>query len=893
MVAHLTSFIGRTHELTEITALLADPACRLLTLIGPGGIGKTRLVAEVAKMVVGDVGIMPHGGSLRSHHAPTNDLPRREFSEGIHFVPLQPVSDATLLPIAIANALGIPFFGAEEPRLQLLNYLREKNMLLILDNFEHLLDGVDFVIDMLESRGVKILITSRTALNIQAEWRYAVGGLNIPANGDAIENFDAVRLFSERARRLRHDFSPTDHHADVVRICQLTEGMPLALELAAGWLKVLSCAEIANEIQRGLDFLAVDARDVPERHRSMAAAFARSWELLTDHQQAVFRKMSVFRGGFTREAAASVSGATLHTLAALVDKSFLKIDPTGRYDIHELLRQYGETKLAAAGEVEAIRDAHCNYFAGFMHQREELLKSHDQLRALNEIEAEFENIRLMWRYAVAQKKPDPVNQAVESLYLFNLLRRPHQDHHLLFGEARERFAPRAGEAPTSTWGRIVVREYLGPSSLHTLDQPQALARVKSAVQIARQEGNTAEVACSLHHYGYLTWSKDALEAIRWYQESLSHYESMGEIFHRAQVLQDLAFAYANTRQMQQALTCYHKGLEISRPHRIHSATAQYLSNLGANIALGEGNYTLGISNLEESVQIYRDLASPGQTARSARWLSVLYFVQGDFDRARMMAEEARDNAINLGQFELLGLTQSILGMLANTQGDYPAAMDYCQQGLQNSVYKPILTFAHWALGCTWCGLGDMHQAHSHLRTALLTADGLPIYPACTLHFLPIAAFIHHHNGNPGRAVELLGLTFSHPKAATGWLEKWPLLIDLQAELEGELGAKAYSVSWERGKQLNLEAVIGDILAEFSQPPTSPNDTSPDSLTEREREVLQLIAAGLSNAQIAERLVISIGTVKSHMHNIYGKLGVETRAQAIVRIRDLRLTESKQ
>ncbi len=345
-------FVGRADEIVAIVRQLADPACCLLTLVGPGGMGKTRLAIEVA------------------HHIAQTHPPR----DGIYFVDLQPVQSGDLLVTAIANTLGILLSGGTDPRTQLTLYLKERDSLLLLDNFEQLLDSVDFLADILKAApDIKLVVTSREALNIQEEWVWQVGGLQVPLQQpeSGIESYSAVQLFVERARRSRQNFSLVGQEAFVTRTCQLVEGMPLALELAASWTKALSCAEIANEIQRGLDFLTTNKRNVLERHQSMQAVFDHSWHLLTDAERQAFPKLSVFRGGFRREAAAQVAGASLSVLAGLVDKSFLRISDSGRYDIHELIRQYSNELLEAVPDAkESAQHRHSAYYADFLYQRQ-------------------------------------------------------------------------------------------------------------------------------------------------------------------------------------------------------------------------------------------------------------------------------------------------------------------------------------------------------------------------------------------------------------------------------------------------------------------------------------------------------------------------------------------
>ena len=333
-----TPFVGREADLAELAGLLATPACRLLTLIGPGGVGKTRLALRAA-------------AEARAAGA---------FPDGVHVVALQPLASADLLAGAVADAAGLAPAGARDPTEHLRDGLRGRAALLVLDNFEHLLEGAALLPPILAAApGVRLLVTSREALALQEEWRYPVQGLPYPAGAGAAdlegpEDYAAVRLFAERARRVRRDFSLAEEGADVARLCRLVEGLPLALELAAAWTSVLSCAEIAADLALGLDVLATRLRDVPERHRSMRAVFDGSWARLDDHQRAVLARLSVFQGGFRREAAEAVAGAAPATLAALVDGSLLHLEPGGRYQLHELLRQYAEERLwerpeAAAG----------------------------------------------------------------------------------------------------------------------------------------------------------------------------------------------------------------------------------------------------------------------------------------------------------------------------------------------------------------------------------------------------------------------------------------------------------------------------------------------------------------------------------------------------------------
>lgn len=413
-----TAFVGRAAELAEIARYFNHRDAQLLTLVGPGGIGKTRLALQAAARCVDpDIAFETH------------------FSHGVFFVPLAAVSATeagqaqTPLIAAMADALQFSFQGPVHPQAQLLNYLREKKMLLILDNFEHLVTEARQLGDILRlAPGIKLLVTSRVRLNLREEWVREVTGLDFPPAADlastaprlteqALETYSAVALFVQQAQRVRPGFALSEAQVpEVARICQLVEGVPLGIELAASWLRVLACGEIVTEIERGLDFLTSTLRNLPERHRSLRAVFDHSWNLLSPPEQMLFRQLSVFRAGFQRDAATQVAGASLPVLAGLADKSLLRRNASGRYEVHELLRQYAEEQLRLAPEAyETVHDKHCRYYAELMLQHKAQLHGDDVQMALTALSAERENVRAAWNWAVEHRRVAELNQFMDCL----------------------------------------------------------------------------------------------------------------------------------------------------------------------------------------------------------------------------------------------------------------------------------------------------------------------------------------------------------------------------------------------------------------------------------------------------------------------------------------------
>ena len=320
MPAPTTPFIGRASEIETLTTRLADPDCRLLTVAAPGGMGKTRLAIEVGRSL--DV----------------------DFRDGARFVPLADVMTVEAMVTAVAGTLDLRLFGSSDPRDQLLNHLRDKAHLLILDNLEHLLDGVDLIADILEaSPDTKVLATSRGRLTMRAETVIDLLGLSVPAEGMDLDPgaSDALRLFEAVARRVRSDFAWDEVSlAAATQAVRLVEGMPLAIELAASWLRILTPDQIVGELDHALDFLETDDRDVPQRHRRIRAVLEGSWERLGEGEKAALRRLSVFHGGFTGEAAREVAGVGLPQLLALVNRALLRREVTGRFLGHPFLWQF-------------------------------------------------------------------------------------------------------------------------------------------------------------------------------------------------------------------------------------------------------------------------------------------------------------------------------------------------------------------------------------------------------------------------------------------------------------------------------------------------------------------------------------------------------------------------
>jgi len=394
-----TPFVGRQEELKKIAQTLADPSCWLLTLLGPGGIGKTRLAIQAA-------------------------LAQPEvFAQGIYFVPLVSADSSLSITSAIAKSLGLDFRpDGPSPEQQVCNYLSDKNILLVLDSFEHLVEWAGLLQRIhVQTGSAKFLVTSRHRLQLQGESVLNIRGMKHPANVpktiEEIKAYSAVELFLQTARRARADFQANeDDLSAITRLARLLDGLPLGLELAANWVKVLSCEDIFAEISHNPDLLETQLRDFPTRHRSLRAVFDQSWMLLSLREQRLFSRLSVFRGSFSRQAAEQVAGISLQELAELSDKSLVQRASGGRFVLHELVRQYGNERLSKSpSEYIETYDRYSQYFCTCLNQWGVMLKSPQQGRALKELEADLGNALSGWDWAIDHCQLDRLESAIYGL----------------------------------------------------------------------------------------------------------------------------------------------------------------------------------------------------------------------------------------------------------------------------------------------------------------------------------------------------------------------------------------------------------------------------------------------------------------------------------------------
>ncbi len=751
----ITSFIGREEELAEIGRLLTNPACRLVSLVGPGGIGKTRLAIQSAAQHVD------------------------AFRHGACYAALAALSSPDFVISTLADALKFSFHGSLDAKVQMMNFLREKEMLLVMDNFEHLTGATPLIVDILQNAPqVKTLVTSRERLNLQGEWSLEVGGLKYPRDGrhEGGADYSAVKLFLESAQRRATAFAASEaDRRHIVHICQLVDGAPLAIELAAAWVRVLPPGEIAAEIQKDIGFLATSLRDVPERHRSLRAVFDYSWNLLGEAERAAAMGLSVFRGGFRREAAESVGGVSTDLLSSLVDKSFLRRLTTGRYDVHDLLRQYLVRKLEEEpAREQAVRDRYAQHYAEFLHRRQKLLRAGRQKEVLDEIGEEIENVRAAWRWAIDQARWDVIGRCAESLFFFYDLRSLFQEGADVFGRAAERWESMPGlaerAADQKAFASLLAKQARCLMRFGRFDPAQALFR--KSLDMHSRLGARDEMGFALIYLGDIHRMKGEYEEAR--------------------------------RLLRQAI-------ETATASGDGYLLARALNSLGVVASL-QGDYELADGLYRNSLSIQKDIGDHIGMSLVLNNLGGIAFLRGEHARARYLYEESLAIQAEINDLRGAAVSLDNIAEVMQALGQQAEAGRILQESLafkRDIGDRSGIAYSLVKLGESTSALGQLAEAGACLREALDVALEVNVIPLA-LNILAGIAALWKRQGESARALEVLEFVLNHPATEQEARDRVELL---RAQIVSELEPHAVAAAQDKARTRKLDELAEEVWAQ--------------------------------------------------------------------------------
>ena len=690
--APLDPFVGREDEVAELNHLLAHGTTRLVTILGPGGIGKTRLALAVGEEQSAH-STVAHGGPSRAAQPEHTPL----FPDGVFFVALAPLQLTEQVAATIAESIGYQLEIGEQtrtPERQLLDYLKRKSLLLILDNFEHLSRAGDLVLGILNTASnVQILVTSRERLHLRGEQVYPLQGLTFPhGNGqEELLRYSAAQLFLQYLRLGQPDFTlEAEDRVHLARICQLVGGMPLALSLAAGWAALLPLAEIAEEIQKNIDFLATELGDLPDRQRSMRAAFEYSWQRLHPNEQQILARLSVFHGGFDRQAAIDVAEASLHDLAALVAKSLVHVRPgRNRYEIHELLRQFAAEKLALQSRaVDVLRDRHGAYYTAWLEERAEELKGARQREALAALETDLENARVGWLWCVQQTALAPVEQGLDGLLLCYEWQGRYEEGRNVCVQA------------LTTLARAHADGFVAQAKLQTW-----LCRFRRALGEVDDIGQLLQASMALLDRAEL--------------------DGHDVRYARAAALEQQANLVAGT-DIEAALLLFDQSLDRYRALNARWEMAGLMIDAGAH-AVDHGLTERGDAWYRESRALFEALGDPRGLTMALVQMAVAANRRWDLDESVALLTQSIEILSNLGNRALLVNSQYVMGYALTFLGRFDGALAYMEASLTNATEQGSATRVFEATTSTahaLINLGDFEQAVIYGRDALSMAEAM-------------------------------------------------------------------------------------------------------------------------------------------------------------------------
>lgn len=691
-------FVGRGVELAHMAELLQQASCRLLCLLGPGGVGKTRLARRAL------VQLSPH------------------FADGAAWIGFDDLRAADEIGPRLARELGLKLGGSRDPLEQVIAAMAGRSQLLVLDNLEQL-DGAGAVIERLLQGcpGLKLIATSRARLSIADEWLLPVDGLPCPEAEDAdrVEAFDAARLFINAARRMEPALQVAADAGAIVEICRITGGLPLALELAAGWTRVLSCGAIAAELRQGTELLrAVDATR-PTRHASIELVFDQSWGRLTPAERAVLSRLAVFRGGCSFEAARAVASAPLPVLGALTDKSLLRKDGA-RLSLHPLVQQLVEPRLADSGDEPAVRRAHAQYFHHLLRQLQRGA-GHGERDALARIDADLENCRAAWFWAVAEGDLDILRGSASALADF-------YDHRCRFAD-----------------GLALLNAALAAPALVRRSPPWPMIQALAAHLELRLDRYAVAEALA----------RQALEAARAVGDTEAEVQSSGV----------LGASALRLGRYDEARPRFERALELAPPSVDPHNAGAMLHNL-AVLASEQGRYDEALRLMAQSLVLRRQIGDVAGEAAGLQVLGIAHLRRREFDAARARLSES---LALCERHDLVTLRTSTLGALvdqARMVGDYDVAERHAVRALElarTNGYRALMAALQFDLGHIALHRGDLPAARTALGEGLRLAIEIA-RPTWQIAGMALCAQILAAQGEPGCAAVVMRAAVSHPLA---------------------------------------------------------------------------------------------------------------------------------